>query len=161
VQTPCEQVDPSEQQALATFSHAAEEIRFFKGQQWHVTNYALIAYAALAAAPEWMEAWKASANLYCAIAVVVTALSAGLVLVALEIALNKERKRMEAVRLKLLLIREIHRKSKPAWRWVVTVVLLPTVLGGAALAIWINFSRIPWVVACISQSASGGSWPAS
>ena len=58
---------PSEEQALAAFNHAAEELRFFKGQQWHVTNYALLAYVALAGAPEWMgETWKASANLYCA-----------------------------------------------------------------------------------------------
>jgi hypothetical protein len=46
---------PSEQQALTTVNYAAEELRFFKGQQWHVTNYALIAYAALAAAPDWMQ----------------------------------------------------------------------------------------------------------
>ena len=39
---------PSEEQALAAFNHAAEELRFFKVQQWHVTNYALLAYVALA-----------------------------------------------------------------------------------------------------------------
>ena len=44
-----------EQQALAAFNHAAEELRFFKGQQWHVANYALLAYAAVVATQRVVE----------------------------------------------------------------------------------------------------------
>ena len=52
--------DPSQEQALAVFSHAAEEIRFFKGQQWNVTNYTLAAYAALVATASlvWPDCWR-------------------------------------------------------------------------------------------------------
>jgi hypothetical protein len=38
-------------QALETFKHAAEEMRFRLNHQWLITNYAVIAYAALVAAP--------------------------------------------------------------------------------------------------------------
>jgi hypothetical protein len=143
----------SEEQALATFNHAGEEIRFFKGQQWHATNYALLAYAALAAAPEWMETWKASASLYCASAVIFTFLVACVVLVTLEVALNKERRRMDEVRPKLPLIEDLHKKSPGGFRWVAIPVLLIAVFGGAVLAIFINLARIPQIVACLTAGA--------
>jgi hypothetical protein len=147
------QFDPSEQQALAAFNHAAEELRFFKGQQWHVTNYVLLAYVALATAPDGMGAWKASASLYCAVAVIVTALLACGVLVTLEVALNKERNRLKEVRPKLPLIKEIHKNSPAKFRSVAIVVLLIAVVGGAVLACFINLSRIPRIVACLTTGA--------
>jgi hypothetical protein len=46
---------PSQEQALATFSHAAEERCFLRSQQWLLTYDVLIAYAALTVAPAWVE----------------------------------------------------------------------------------------------------------
>jgi hypothetical protein len=40
-----------EEQAIATFNHAAEEMRSLRDHEWLITNYAMIAYAALVAAP--------------------------------------------------------------------------------------------------------------
>ena len=39
-----------EEQALAIFNQAAEQMRFERGLQWQIAEYALLAYAALAAA---------------------------------------------------------------------------------------------------------------
>jgi hypothetical protein len=153
---PC---DPSEQQALAVFNHAAEEIRFFKGQQWRVTNYALLAYAALAAAPRWMGAWKGYANALCSVAVIFAGLVAWRVLRSLNEAHAKERRRMErARREKLSVVAELHANGSPidgrATGRIVWIMGAALVIG-AVLAILINLSRIPQVVACISQLASG------
>ena len=46
---------PSEEQALTIFNNAAEQVRLLTSQRWHIANYALLAFAALAAAPDWME----------------------------------------------------------------------------------------------------------
>jgi len=45
-------MNAEQEQALAAFEHAADELRFFKGQQWAVSNYALILQAALASIPQ-------------------------------------------------------------------------------------------------------------
>jgi hypothetical protein len=57
---------------------------------------------------------------------------------------------MEEVRPKLPLIKEIHDKFPAQFRWVAMVVLLIAVFGGAALAVFINLSRIPRIVACLT-----------
>jgi hypothetical protein len=38
-----------EEQALAIFNQAAEQMRFERSLQWQITNYAVLAYAALTA----------------------------------------------------------------------------------------------------------------
>ena len=81
-------------------------------------------------------------------------LLACLILASQEVALDKERKRMREVRPKLRLVEKIHDTFPGRFRWVATVVWLIAVLGGAALAIWINLSRIPWVVACLSAAGA-------
>ena len=88
---------------MAVFSHAAEEIRFFKKQQWLVTSYALTAFFALALAPQYIgacekvEIWSCVlVNFLCAIVVLVTAIAALIVLWSLDEAHQKELNRMNA-----------------------------------------------------------------
>lgn len=101
-----------QEQALATFDHAAEELRFFKGQQWQVANYALIAYAALVAAPRWTESCALSA--IAGMLVFVVMLAALAVLWSLEQALAKERGRLFTARKEHLpLIEQIHHDRTP------------------------------------------------
>jgi hypothetical protein len=157
---------PSEQQALATFYHAAEEIRFFKGQQWKVTNYALIAYGALAATPPWIadckevNGWSwfcVMVNLASAFAVLITAYFAYRVLGSLDQSHDKELRRMKAARRELPLVKRIHSRfrltRKGAW-WRprrartrpgrVIWVLHTALFIGAELAVVINLLRVPW-----------------
>jgi hypothetical protein len=158
---PGEEHGASEEQALATFNHAAEEIRFFKGQQWRVTNYALLAYGALVAAPplightkdvaNWV--WVGS-NLVCAVLVPVPGWLAWGRLKSLNDALNKERNRMSAARSKLPLIQQIHGDFPPQDRDVTTTLRL-ALWGGAVVAIAINLLRLQWarLVACLTAGA--------
>jgi hypothetical protein len=176
---------PSEEQGVAAFNHAAEERRFLRGQQWQVTNYTLIAYAALAVAPTWLEpdSWRSWASWGAFGLALLAAGQALRILANLEWQLNRERRRLRAVRDRLLLMREIqHSLKNPAmwWQrrfWVRTyeqgttprdLRLKPSffavVFLGFIVASLIILSRIPCVqqvVARISQSASAGSWPAS
>jgi hypothetical protein len=138
-----------EQQALAIFRHAAEELRFFKGQQWSVANYTLLAYAALALASERMGGiWKASSDVYVAVAVAIAVAMtivlawACAVLWSLEMALDKERKRLEEVRPKLPLVDEIHAKFPPAFRSVVAAALSFAVVAGWLLAVLFSVSAL-------------------
>jgi hypothetical protein len=136
---------PEPEQALAVFNHAGEEIRFFKSQQWHVTNYALGAYAALvavAAAPKW-GTWKAWVSIGCAGLVIAAAWHAWRVLLSLDEALQKERDRMEAARIKLPLIADIHRRHPKCIpeRNEVFATLRAAIIIGAFLTILISLSR--------------------
>ena len=137
------------------FTHAGEEIRFFKSQQWHVTNYALLAYVALAAAPLWMPTWKSLASFFCAVLVAAAAALALLVLRSLDAALQKERHRMREARCKLPVAAAIHTKFGPVNSKIVTRALQAAVLLGAALAISIDLVRIPWsrVVVCLTAGS--------
>jgi hypothetical protein len=137
-------------EALATFNHAAEEIRFFKGQQWHLTNYALIAFAALAAAPDWVEraSWKSYAPWVAILLIGLAGAVAALELGRLERALNKERLRLHAARDHLLLIRDIHRRypSEDGLEmlklWKTPYMFVAVMTFGAWIAVLINVSRI-------------------
>jgi hypothetical protein len=160
-------------QALAVFNHATEEIRFFKGQQWRVTNYALLAYAALAAAPRLIEresvgdcVWSV-ANLGCALVALVTASLAFGVLGSLNKALGKERRRMDKARCNLLLLMAIHNsepRDRAARYWPcrfrfrrrtqhradddahdpVVCVLRAALVIGLVIVFLINLARVPW-----------------
>ena len=158
--------EPSAEQALTTFNHAAEELRFFKGQQWRVTNYALIAYAALAAAPSWVEpeSWRSGVSCIASGLVVATFLAAWRVVAILEASIEKERDRQNAARDHLQLLRKLHKKHgridqsemswwRSLWNPPVKRVLIAGLLLGAVVATLINLSRIPLVqrvVACVS-----------
>jgi hypothetical protein len=143
-----EQASLTKEEALTTFNHAAEEIRFFKSQQLHFTNCTLVGYGALAVAPtligdrEDVAHWvRVAANSFCALVAFVTA---GLVLWELRklnSALQKERQRMYEARSKLLLIQQIHQAFPPGHRDV--TVLGTALVTDAVLAIGINLLRIP------------------
>ena len=145
--------EPSQEQALAVFNHAAQEIRFFKGQQWLVTNYALITYGALAATPQLIDdtCLKAVASALCAAVVALPAGAAGWVLYSLDEALDKERRRMDKARCKLPMVAKLHANGRVDGS--VIWILRGAVVVGALLAIGINISRAPWVAACLSAGA--------
>jgi hypothetical protein len=167
-------LSPNEQrkQALETFKHAAQEIRFYISQKWQVTNYALVAYGALVAAPALIVDCKDAAsavlcvkvNVGCAVLVFGAAALAYGTLSSLQKSHATELKRLVEARDELLLVKKIHEQSefKPGAArathpgrtiWVLWAALAI----GALLAIGINISRVPWapIAACISQSASG------
>jgi hypothetical protein len=161
-----EQVSPfdqSEQQALATFSHAAEERRFLREHQWQITNYVLIAYAALTAAPEWLDpdsCWRSLTSLFAIVLMSLAGVQGWRVMLNERRHLNRERERLDAAQNRLPLIGEIPVTGHPPRnRGLFAAVFLGWVFGSL-----INLSRIPsvqHVCACISQSGSGGSWPSS
>jgi hypothetical protein len=143
----------SEPQALAVLNHAGHEIRFFKGQQWQVTNYALLTYAALAAAPPLIVDCEGVANcacilvnFVCSAVVALAAIGAWLVLRSLDKAHDKELQRMNAARDTLPLVQEIHTKFKLGGLkirpgrviWVLRIALVV----GAVLAISVNLARV-------------------
>jgi hypothetical protein len=115
MQPPLPSYDPSEDQALVVFDHAAEEIRFFKGQQWNVTNYTLAAYAALVATASfaWPDGWRLWVSILAVALVFVAGGAAWKVLVSLERALNKERRRQHAARDILQLLKLVHEQHPP------------------------------------------------
>jgi hypothetical protein len=105
-----------QEQALAVFNHAAEEIRFFKRQQWLVTNYALLAYGALAAVPPLIGDCEDVANWICDVAslgcafvgVPLVAIGAGVALWSLGKSQEKERRRMDRARGRLPVVAADH-----------------------------------------------------
>lgn len=106
---------PNEEQALTTFQNAAEELRFFKGQQWRVADYALLAYAALVTTPSLVQ--SCAVSLFAGVLVPVVTLAALTVLWSLEEALAKERGRLFTAREKHLpLIKEIHDGDRNMYR---------------------------------------------
>ena len=92
------------EQALAIFHHAGGRNPLFKGQQWLVTNYVLLAYAALAAAPLSVAKWVSWASVLCAVLALGTAGAAGRILWGLDKAHDKELDRMDAARAQLPLV---------------------------------------------------------
>jgi hypothetical protein len=120
-----EQALAEQNQALAVFHHAAEEVRFFKKQQWLVTNYTVLTYAALVAAPEAVGGSKDPTNsLYVfvnwlGIAGALWAFIAAIgVLGSLDGAHQKELERMDAVRKeKLHVVGDIHYRFPPMSWW--------------------------------------------
>jgi hypothetical protein len=116
-----------QEQALAVFHHAAEEIRFFKKQQWLVTNYTMLTYAALVAAPEAVGGSKDPTNSLYVFANVLGIAGALLALIAaigvlgsLDGSHKKELDRMDTVRKeKLHVVRDNHDQFPPMawWRW--------------------------------------------
>jgi hypothetical protein len=136
---------PNEEQALATYNEANEERRFLLRQQWQVTNYTLIAFAALAAAPTWLGRPYSWASWGAFGLVSLAAASAGLYLWRSEDSLKRQERRLGAARKHLELIckidaevsgeeeRKPHRKIKK--------VFLAVLFLGWAIATAIILSR--------------------
>jgi hypothetical protein len=146
-----------QEQALAVFHHAAEEIRFYRKQQWQVTNYTLLTYGALVGAPELIGGSKDAANsLYVAanwvgvVVALLACLGAHLVLLSLDRSQEKELTRMRVAREeKLPVVQDIHARvpfrpgggnpGRPGRLiWLLGAVLLI----GALLVSVINYSRV-------------------
>jgi hypothetical protein len=118
-------MEPSEEAAIA-FKHAADEIRFFKSQQWSITNYALALQAGVVGAvklivPPLRCCWSDVA----ALVIVVLLVAAVWLLIALEAAICKERDRMADARNRLPVLKEIHKgKLAEGFRYTPFFVLL-------------------------------------
>ena len=91
------------------FNHAAEEIRFFKSQQWSMTNYSLAAQAALVASG---GALRAATYALMALSIVLGFLSLSLLFSA-EAGIYKERARMSRARDQLPELKAIHDGARP------------------------------------------------
>lgn len=130
-------MEPSEEAAIA-FKHAADEIRFFKGQQWSITNYALALQAGIVGTVKLIEpplrfCWSDVA----AMLAVVLMLAAVWLLIALEAAICKERDRMVNARDRLPVLKTIHeRKLAEGWRYTPFFVLfLVNIVAGVVVAV--------------------------
>jgi hypothetical protein len=136
---------PSEEQALAIFNNAAEQRRFLMMQRWHIANYALLAFAALAAAPDWLEkgSWLDTGRSWVSFGAIVLVVAV-LVLTLLYLSrarrwLGNQYQRMREAREHLSLMDKIHGSGQGTgprhWSIVVVVVF------GAFVAGLINLSR--------------------
>jgi hypothetical protein len=117
-----------QEQALATFVHAGEEMRSLRNHEWQVIYYAVSAYAALAAAPllvnsdSWLYSWRTLLSLFAFVLVWLVALQAGRMLWYIKDQRNAEGARLEETLNHLRLMGEIlkHRPKKRSERpwWV-------------------------------------------
>jgi hypothetical protein len=136
-----------EDQALTTFNHAAEEMRSLRDHQWLITNYAVIAYAALVGAPKLVPhgSWRFSVSLLAIVLVVTVAFQAWRTLeYSTEIRVLEHARLKEAIEQHLPVVREIHQKhppkqraERPPWVWM-PQWLLAYFFGED------DFPRFPW-----------------
>jgi hypothetical protein len=132
-----------QEQAIVAFNHAAEELRFFKSQQWNVANYALVAQAVLVAAPALFPDDRAARFAHIlGVAVSFSVVIAAVTLIrALDNAIRKERTRMSAAHKLLPALWQIHKPAHETARADVTGTLMLAVVIGAVVAIAIDFAN--------------------
>ena len=149
-----EQTDEHEkEQALAAFEHAAEELRFFKGQQWSVANYALLAQAATVTVPGLLEhvadpPVESVARLVGVLVALAVLRYGWNVLSWLDRSIRKERDRMYEARRQLPTLRAIHtpHELSQSDRDSVAPILRAAIVLGAVAAVAINLAHL-WPIA--------------
>jgi hypothetical protein len=141
----------NQEQALAVYTSSGEAVRFFIGQRWQATNYVLAAYVALVVAPELI--CKNVANGICVLANSVGAALAALTFVLASVHLCNLREEhadqldlLNAARMKLPLVAELHGPPPSPGPGRIIWVLIAALFVGALLVALINLSR-PSVVA--------------
>jgi hypothetical protein len=105
---------------LTIFNEAAEQMRFYRSHQWQVTYYAVIAYAALAAAPIAVPRgrWRDWVTVFAAVLVLLAGLQAGRTLLYSNDVRVTEHARLKAVvEQELPLIDTIFEKHPTKERW--------------------------------------------
>jgi hypothetical protein len=110
----------NQEQALAIFNQAAEQMRFYRNHQWQATYYAVVAYAALAAAPLAVRSrnWRIWVSAFAALLVILAAWQAGRTLwYSNDIRLTEHDRLEEVVKQRLPLIDTIYTKYRPTERW--------------------------------------------
>jgi hypothetical protein len=167
-----------EQQALATFNHAAEQRRYLRGLRWTITNYALIAYAALAVAPSLVDEnacfWRALVSVV-AVPLVWAAFGQAYRLLAdMQDELDMELRRLHAALEDLPLISKIHARYRQKERsdrrgrrrfWILLrrsckrapadwLGFFGVLFLGAIFASLIILSRMPWPLVLAVGAAS-------
>jgi len=138
------------EQALAAFSHAADELRFFKSQQWSVANYVLLAQAATVTVPGLLERAGAATTFesvarFAGVLVALVALRYGWKLLRwLDRSIRKERDRMYEARRKLPTLHAIHAPHElpQSDRDAVATVLRAAISFGAVAAVAINLAHL-------------------
>jgi hypothetical protein len=98
------------EEAIAAYNHASEEMRFHLNHQWLITNYAVIAYAALAATPLSVRccSWRTVASVLAFVLVLAVAFQAWRTLEYSNEIRVVEHARLEAARKHLPLIDKIY-----------------------------------------------------
>ena len=88
--------DPERQELLALYQVTAQDLAFFKGQQWNLTNYTSLALAAIVGIAQLPgSALTSCERLVLSVVASVVVLIAGLVLWRLNSSINMRRQRLE------------------------------------------------------------------
>jgi hypothetical protein len=105
------------EQAITTFNHAAEEMRFHLNHQWLITNYAMLAYAGLVVATSFVDknryGWRTAVNVVAVVLVVLAAWQAWRYLAYSNDIRVLQSSRLEKAIEHLPLICRIHEKQPP------------------------------------------------
>jgi hypothetical protein len=115
--------EPDKEQMLATYNAGREEMRFFAKHEWLITNYAVIAYAALVGGPFLADKeWHDILRVFAFLLVIVTAYQAWRVLWYTAAQRDRERSRLSKGIERLEWMGEIEKiqvpkRSKRPW-WV-------------------------------------------
>jgi hypothetical protein len=132
------------------YQSVLEDIRFFKRQQWKITNYTLVIFGAIIAVNRYEYMWEkvSSSTIFGFIIGAITVLSVFLIS-SLECSLRKVRNRKKEVRKvipsemdKLLFGDHSSRFSEIVDQYGVLVLLLIVIVGGGILSIYaLHFIR--------------------
>jgi hypothetical protein len=137
----------NQEQALAVFNQAAEQMRFYRSHQWQITYYAVIAYAALATAPRLVRrgAWRGPVSGVALLLVIGAAWQAGRTLwYSEDLRLTEQARQVAARKQHLSLIDGIYENYQPTERWE------------RPLSVWMPpRPRFPWgLVAAVALGAA-------
>ena len=129
---------------LALYQVTTQDLAFFKSQQWSLTNYGLLALAAIAGIPQitGLPGTKCIATILCISAVAITALTAFL-LWRLHGSIEVRRGRLEKVYAKLSDAFREARGIKPSVSaWEMVIPLWVVLLVALALSLWLVVSGV-------------------
>jgi hypothetical protein len=134
----------SDEYIRLAYQSALEDIRFFKSQQWTVTNYTVLIYGAIIAVS---RAVKSVANEGFAYSTGIIALLSLLLIIQLQCSAQKARNRKDAVKEKvseydkdmtnLLFGKPTSRCAEFLDRYSVVGLLAAVIIGGSILSVWV------------------------
>jgi hypothetical protein len=123
------------------YQSALEDIRFFKKQQWIVTNYTILIYGAIIAVS---RVAKSAGNEWLTYATGIIALLSLLLIIQLQCSTQKARNRRDAVKERIPQNVANLLFGEPTTRYVdfldqysVVVLLAIVIIGGSFLSVWV------------------------